>query len=196
MKEKIKYLVLAFFTILVVGIGYIVFIKSFNGNTKIVLLNEGKGYTSFDDIIKRPEFKNKIVYVDVWGANCAACFEDFENYTPMLTAHYKNAKDIAFLYICIDRRRLPEIRWKRKIKEFHPDGYHILVKGGDEEHKLAIDVAGEAADGKYFPYEPCYFIVNKKGEITKRPTLDLNKQELKPVDKKFLYDKLDSLRKL
>ncbi|HUQ66017.1 MAG TPA: redoxin family protein [Flavitalea sp.] len=145
--------------------------------------------------MQRPEFKNKIVYVDVWGTSCPSCFEEFKNYTPQLTEHYINSKDIAFLYICIDRHPLPEVRWKGRIEKFKPNGYHILVKA-DEEAKLSKEIIGEAVDNKYFPYQPCYFIVNKNGKIPNRPTLDPGKGEFRPSDKILLYNKLDSLIKL
>jgi len=195
MRRFAKYLILIVLLAAIIFVVYVLSKTSFSGNDKIVLLNSGKAYTSFNDIIQMPEFKNKVVYVDIWGTNCPSCFEEFKNYTPLLTEHYSQAKDIAFLYICIDRHILPEVRWKDKIQMFKPNGYHVLVEA-DEELKLANDIIGEAAEGRFFPYQPCYFIVDKNGRIVDRPTLDMEKGEFQPSDKIFLYNKLDSLRHL
>lgn len=196
MKKWIKYFLSAGLIIVMAGGIYVLAKTSYNGNNTIVLLNSGAGYTSFEDVIKRPEFSNKVVYVDVWGTTCPPCFEELKNHTPQLTQRYENAKDIAFLYICIDEHPLPAFRWKDRIQLLTPKGYHVLVKGGKEEHKLAIDIIGQAAHGQYFPYIPCYFIVNKKGQIVNRPTSDPEKGELRPSDKNLLYHKLDSLRNI
>lgn len=190
-----KYTILTALLIATAFVVYVLSKTSYSGNDKIIFLHPGSTYTSFNNIIQRPEFKNKVVYVDVWGTNCPSCFEEFKNYTPQLTAHYSQANDIAFLYICIDRHPLPAVRWKEKIQLYKPNGYHILI-GADEEFKLAMDVIGEAAEGQFFPYQPCYFIVDKKGSIVYKPTLDPDKGEFKPSDTILLYNKLDSLRQL
>jgi thiol-disulfide isomerase/thioredoxin len=195
MKRWIKYSLWTILVIVVIATGYIFIQTSYNGNDKIILLNSGQAYTSFQDIINLPEFKNKIVYVDVWGTSCPPCFEELKNYTPQLTKRYKDKKDIVFLYICIDRHPLPEVRWKEKIQTLKPSGYHVLVEAA-EEHKLAKDIVGQAVKGQFFPYEPCYFIVNKQGQIVDRPTTDPGEMELKPSDTTKLYSKLDSLRQL
>jgi len=102
---------------------------------------------------------------------------------------------MAFLYICIDVHPFPQMRWKEKIKQLEPLGYHVLVEEKAEK-KLAEDIIGQAVDGKYFPYIPCYFIVDKKGNIVKRPTLDPERGELLPSTINRLYNKLDSVRHL
>ena len=195
MKKWIKY-ALVFTSAVIIIAGSYVFVKtSYHGNNKILFLNSGKAYTSFNDIIQRSEFKNKTVYVDIWGTTCPPCFEELKNYTPQLTQHYKNTKDIAFLYICIDRHPFSEVRWKDKVQMLKPPGYHVLVEA-EEEPKLAKDILGQAVDGQYFPYEPFYFIVSKQGHIIGKLSADPDKGELKPSDKNALYNKLDSLRQL
>jgi len=193
MKKWIKYSLLGIIVIVLFGAGYVLVKTSYNGSDKIILLNSGSKYISFQNIIQRPEFKNKIVYVDIWGTNCGPCFEELENYTPQLTERYKDAKDIAFLYICLDRHPLPELRWKDKIQMFKPNGYHVLVNA-EGEPKLAKDIIGQSVDGQFFPYIPFYFIVNKQGQIIGKPTADPSKGELQPSDKNLLYKKLDSVR--
>jgi hypothetical protein len=163
--------------LIAIGIGWIVkyiIDTSYNGDDEIVLLNSGKPYTSLQDILNLPEFKNKIVYVDVWGTYCTPCFNEFEKYTSQLTQRYKSAGDIAFLYICTDSHPMPEMRWKDRIKTYRPKGYHVLVES-DEEAKLSNEVFGSALEGKYFPYVPCYFIVGKDGKIVDGPTIDMKK---------------------
>jgi len=195
MKKGIKYTLVIFSGCLFIAFAYIKYETGYRGSDKIILLNEGQEYTSIKDIIGQPQFKNKVIYVDIWGTSCPPCFEELKNHTPGLTNRYKDSTDIAFLYICIDVHPFPQMRWKEKIKQLEPLGYHVLV---DEkaEKKLAEDIIGQAVDGKYFPYIPCYFIIDKKGKIVKRPALDPNLGELLPSTTILLYNKLDSLRHL
>ncbi len=195
MKKSIKYLLLLLVVCFIAGFAYIKYKTIYKGSANIILLNLGQDYTPFKDIVKLPQFKNKVIYVDIWGTSCPPCFDELKNYTPLLTKRYKDSADIAFLYICIDRHPFPELRWKEKLEKFQPNGYHIVV---DEkaEVKLATDIVGQAVDGKYFPYLPCYLIVDKKGNIVKRPTADPGSGEMLPSATTLLYKRLDSIRHL
>lgn len=175
-----------------VAAGYVGIKTSYRGNQSVVLLNAGGTYTSFQDIIKRPEFANKVVYVDVWGTSCLPCFDELENHTPALTKRYAHNQAIAFLYVCIDRHPLPEVRWKDKLQQFKPAGYHVLVEA-EQEAKLAKDIVGQAVRGRYFPYAPYYFMVDKHGRIVGQPVANPEQGELRPSDRQRLYAKLDSL---
>lgn len=195
MKKRIKISLLVLCALFVSGAGYILIKSSYNGNEQVILLNSGMPYTSFKDILQRPEFKNKVVYVDVWGTSCLPCFDELKNYTPLLTNRYKDKKDIAFLYICIDRHPLPEIRWKSKIQMFKPKGYHVLVEE-HEEARLATDILGQTSRGGYFPYIPYYLIVDKQGHIVSKTSPNPDEGEIRPSGNIALYHKLDSLRSL
>lgn len=193
MEKWIRNLLIVLSIIVIVPVAYFLYKNSYNGSSKIILLNAGEKFTSVADIIKRPEFKNKIVYVDVWGTSCPPCFNEFKNYTPQLTERYKNERNIAFLYICLDRHPLPETRWKDRIEKFSPKGYHVLVENGVEEIQLAKEIVGQAKDGEFFPYIPFYFIVDKSGHIIGKPSSDWEQRELQPSDGHLLYHELDSL---
>jgi len=127
MKSWIKYLLFIVFLVLTAAASFLFINLSYKGDKTVILLDAGQAYTSFKKIITRPEFKNKVIYVDVWGTSCPPCFEEMKNYTPQLTAHYNDTADIAFLYICIDRQPLPALRWKQKLQLLKPAGYHVLV---------------------------------------------------------------------
>jgi thiol-disulfide isomerase/thioredoxin len=163
----------------------------YKGNDAVILLPDT--FSSLAKIKGLPIFKGKVLYIDIWGTSCPSCFHEFKNYTPQLTDRYKNNKDIAFLYICIDRYPLPELRWKEKIELFKPKGVHILVRGGTAEKRLSIEIFGTAVDDKYLPYQPCYLIINKEGEMVTKPNLNPELGERIPSETFTLYRKLDSL---
>ncbi len=106
MKKWLTYSALTVLLILIIGGAYVLKATSYKGNQQIVIW-EDKPFTSLHDVLQRPEFKNKVVYVDIWGTTCPPCFEELQKYSPLLTSHYKDADDIAFLYICIDRHHCP-----------------------------------------------------------------------------------------
>lgn len=185
------------FSLLLVTAGYIGSKLFYHGSENIILLNTDRSFTSFADIIKRPEFKNKVIYVDIWGTSCAPCLEELEKYTPELTRRYSHKNDIAFLYLCLDRHPLPEYRWKNLINKFKPAGYHALVKGSStEEIRLAKEIVGFAVNNEFFPYIPYYLIINKKGQMVGKQSADPNQGELSPDTRTKLYHKLDSLRNI
>lgn len=195
MKKWLKYSLLAVLLVAFAAAAYGLFMASYAGNTNVVLLNSGGTYTSLQNIIQRPEFKNKVVYVNVWGTTCGPCLQEFQNHTPQLTKRYENAKDVAFLYLCIDRHPLPELRWKERLRRFKPVGYHVLVEA-QEEPLLARDIVGQAKEGRYFPYEPYYFILDKQGKKIRALTVHPEEGELRPSAGNLLYSKLDSLREI
>ncbi len=156
-------------------------------------MQEDSAFTSLSDVLSLPQFRNKVVYVDVWGTTCTPCMEELKNFTPKLTARYRNSKDMAFLYLCLDRHPIPELRWKEKLRLLQPEGYHVLIRGGAGERKLALEITGEASEGKFFPYLPYYFIVNREGRIVGRQSADPENSELRPSDGALLYQRLDSV---
>lgn len=196
MKPWIKYTGIVLAILLLINYLWLLRVTSYSGNQDVVFL-ENKTYTSLKDIINRPEFKNKVVYVDIWGTSCPPCFDELQKYSPLLTNHYKRVDDVVFLYICIDRHPMPEVRWKGKVKELTPKGYHVLVRGGtDEELSLTKDVFGKLVKGKFFPYIPFYIIIDKNGHIVGKPSPNPNYAELQPDSKALLYHKIDSVRTL
>lgn len=193
MKKRMVRLALGVWLGLAAGAaGYVLLKTAYQGNDRVVLLNSGQAYTSLQDIIKQPVFRNKIIYVDVWGTTCPPCFLELKDHTPKLTQRYRQNENIAFLYLCIDRHPLPEVRWKSKIQELQPAGYHALVEA-TEEAKLANDILGKSWQSKYVPYEPFYFIVDRRGKIVGQPIANPDQGELRPSDGPRLYAKLDSL---
>ena len=193
MPKWIKYS-LAF--LLAAAFGFFLFIKiltQYSGTKDIILLNQKEGYTSLKRILQSPAFRGKTIYVDIWGTSCPPCYEEMSRFAPQLTNLYKDSDDIVFLYFCIDRHPFPETRWKSRLKELQPKGYHILIDA-ENEKKLAMDIIGEAVEGQYYPYLPSYFIVDKNGAIVKRPTLNPEESEKQPSSTHELYSRLDSIR--
>ena len=65
--------------------------------SKFMFIENTKSFNTIEDVLKLKQFKNKIVYIDLWGYGCAACMKEFD-YLPEIKAKYKNSQ-VAYLYI-------------------------------------------------------------------------------------------------
>ena len=193
MKNWLKYTICTILVIPFMGAGYVLWETSYKGSSRVRLIQGDSTFTSIADIIQKPEFRNKIVYVDVWGTSCPPCFEELQKHSPNLTDRYKLNSEIAFLYLCIDRHPIPLLRWKEKLQILNPEGYHVLVRGGEEERRLASEVIGTSSESGFFPYLPYYFIIDRKGKITGNRSANPDSSEYRPSDQNLLYNKLDSV---
>jgi len=112
-------------------------------------------YTSIDSVLNRPEFKNKVVLVDIWGSWCSSCRTEFK-YLPALKEKLKD-KNIEYLYVANQKNHSIE-KWKEVINYHKVKGYHML---GNKE--LLADL------WKYNPeclgYYPTYMIFDKNKNL-------------------------------
>ena len=66
-------------------------------SSKFTFIKSSKTFNTIEDILKLNQFKNKIVYIDLWGYGCAACMKEFE-YMPAIRNKY-NKNQVAYLFI-------------------------------------------------------------------------------------------------
>lgn len=106
--------------------------------------------------------KGKVVYVDIWATWCGPCIAEFP-YAKKIKEHYKNNKDIAFLYVSVDTSK---DRWLKFLNE-RPDfnGVHVHDPGNFEA-KIAKAYKVQGI--------PRYMIIDREGKIysteAKRPS--------------------------
>ena len=129
MKRKRKLYLIPVLLIFLGAIGYGInyFIEiAFEGNESIVLVDEYDKILSFEELITRKEFKNKVLYIDLWGVYCRPCIEEFQHASE-LKSRYAN-KPVEFLYLASPYNRMDdELKWKSAIKKYDLDGYHVLM---------------------------------------------------------------------
>lgn len=154
----------------------------YQGDEKIRLLEPSKPYTSIKEILQADELKGKVIYADMWGTTCGPCLEEFKNHTKPLKNQYQHNENIAFLYVCLDKHPGAAYRWKKRIKEFDIQGYHVLLNE-DQFIKFYSEIANNSRSTQHAI--PRYFIVNKKGDFVAR-------NAKRPSDYKRLYVQLDS----
>ena len=137
------------------------------------------GENSFKSIINK-NFKGKVVYVDFWGTTCGPCLLEFDNFTHPVKEHYKNRKDIAYLYVANGNRYF----WKKQIAKHKVDGNHLFLE--DAEYvKLYHEALNNATATVTMPR---YLIVDKAGNVA---VADASR----PSDSGKLYSELDKYLK-
>ncbi len=111
------------------------------------------------------QYKNKVVYIDVWATWCEPCRRQFPFSNEL---HEKlNGEDVAFVYLC---GRSPKKLWQATIKEFNLVGDHYFLQNEQYEAlKAKFKITGI----------PHYILVDKNGQIASAkaqgPGASLNK---------------------
>lgn len=84
-------------------------------------------YTGLDDILSNPSFKDKLLYIDIWGTRCPPCIAEFEH-SKKLQEHFKDNNDVMFVYLCSPYGNMDDdVRWKYFINEYELAGHHIFM---------------------------------------------------------------------
>ena len=153
--------------------------KSFKGNEQVELIANSDAIKTLEDLIKRKEFANSVLYIDIWGTSCCPCINEFK-YAPELKEKYKD-ENIKFIYLSVRYSHFNvEQKWKNMIKKFNLKGYHSLI--GAELYDNIMK-----REGLERPYLiPHYILVDKNGNI-----VELNAH--RPSSKQELYNQIDKL---
>lgn len=145
-------------------------IKKFNPGEPAVDFNfttlEGKS-------MKLSDLKGKVVYMDFWASWCGPCKGEMP-YAKKLKEHFKDNKDVVFLYVSIDEK---EDAWKKGIEAMDISGVHTRTPGW----------GGEIAKQYKIQSVPSYFLIDKKGNfVLKRTPRPSQSEELQKEIEKLL----------
>lgn len=98
------------------------------------------------------ENKGKVIFLDCWATWCGPCKKAMP-YSKLLMKKFEG-KDVSFVYVCIESE---EKIWKKLLSEFQlNEGQHYLMDKKQSEYFRDIMKVGGI---------PCYFLINKKGEL-------------------------------
>ena len=125
--------------------------------------------------LHQEKYRGKMLYVDFWGTTCGSCLEEFRNFTSPLKAHYRQAKDIAYLYIAQGNEYL----WRKQIQKYKVEGEHLYLSDADYAllyHHLAGDTTQITM--------PRYAILDKSGRV-------VESDAKRPSDRAALFSQLD-----
>lgn len=112
---------------------------------------------SFIDLEGNPvslsQYKDKIIYLDLWASWCGPCINTFRTKTPDFEKKLRDSKDIILMYISIDEKQEP---WKNYLDKNPMSGVHLFAGKGFEADIM-----------KYFKVWgiPRYLIIGKDNRI-------------------------------
>ncbi len=106
--------------------------------------------------MKLSDLKGKVVYMDFWASWCGPCKGEMP-YAKKLKEHFKDNKDVVFLYVSIDEK---EEAWKKGITAMDISGIHARTPGW----------GGEIAKLYKIQSVPSYFLIDKKGNFVMKTT--------------------------
>lgn len=140
-------------------------------NEQIKIIPDYQKIQSIYEVIK--PFKDKVVYLDVWGTWCGPCKDELK-YLPALKDRFKN-QDIVFVYLDMDEDDKDE-NWREFIKTNGLTGIHLRKNKKNIAPFWKELLANHADKHEYYPQ---YFIFDKSGKLVVSKALaPSNKDEL------------------
>ncbi len=144
-----------------------------------ILYEDTTQFDSIEDVLKLPFFRDRVVYVDIWGTRCIPCIQEFPFY-PELKKKYKTEK-VLFLYLKSPYGFDDSKEWKELINKHNVEGIHISMSIKFYSHNFWEKYKDKYTEERSYGI-PTYLIINKKGEIVNfdapRPS---KKDELIPL---------------
>ncbi|MDX5477787.1 MAG: TlpA family protein disulfide reductase [Cyclobacteriaceae bacterium] len=99
------------------------------------------------------DFKDKIIYLDLWASWCGPCINTFKTKTPFFEKKLNDREDIVLMYISIDDK---EESWKNYLSKNPMKGVHLYAGNGFDAEIM-----------KYFKVWgiPRYLIIGKDNKL-------------------------------
>ncbi|WP_276481875.1 TlpA family protein disulfide reductase [Paraflavitalea pollutisoli] len=84
--------------------------------------------------VRLADLKGKTVYVDFWFGACGPCHVLFKDIAPV-KKHFKDNDKVIFLTVSVDNN----VTWKKAIKQFGVEGYHVFTQDQERAHPMIRD---------------------------------------------------------
>ena len=75
------------------------------------------------------EFKDKVIYLDLWASWCGPCINTFKTKTPDFEKKLRGHEDIVLMYISVDEKQEP---WRNYLDKNPMRGVHLFAGEGFE----------------------------------------------------------------
>ena len=155
---------------------------SYNGNDEIKLITNYEQISSISELVKNEEFKNKILYIDIWGVYCKPCIDEF-NHKESLIDKYKD-KDVVFIYMASPYGRINDTQqWKAALKKYDLYGHNMLMS-----MDFYMNIWDEIPEMSSRFEIPHYILIDRQGNVA-------NPNAPMPSSKTELYTEIDKLLK-
>ncbi len=144
----------------------------------ISIISDFENYQSIEDVINYREFKDKVLYIDIWSLYCGPCIKEFQESKDLKQRYHD--KPVIFIYL-VDMLNTRENsnRWDSLVNKYKLYGFHLQMS---EKFYNNINLI----KGIKFIGKPHYILVDKKGNIV-NPNAD------RPSSKEKLYNQIDAL---
>ncbi|SMD42018.1 Thioredoxin-like [Aquiflexum balticum DSM 16537] len=130
-----------------------------NGLLSIEKLRAGAQVENFSFVdlegnqVSLTDFKDKIIYLDLWASWCGPCINTFRTKTPEFESKLREKEDVVLMYISIDEKEEP---WRNYLSKNPMRGVHLFAgKGFQAEIMQYFKVWGI----------PRYLIIGKDNKI-------------------------------
>jgi thiol-disulfide isomerase/thioredoxin len=136
-----------------------ILVVSFKSDNNIHFI-EDKNLKTFEQVIRLNQFKDKVIYVDLWGTRCIPCIEEFA-FNNELKEKFKD-QPVEYLYLAVDYGHPDDYsRWKEMVQDKKLFGYNMLISAS--LYKEVWNIIKDSVKEMYLI--PHYIIVDKKGKI-------------------------------
>jgi thiol-disulfide isomerase/thioredoxin len=123
-------------------------------------------YQSIDEILEHKVFKNKVVFVDIWGTTCKPCLKEFA-YIKDLKDRFKN-EPVEYLYACSPNKMTRDKQnislWKKLIVKYNLEGLNVYMSPQCYEEGFFEKYSDKYPANEMYAI-PAYLLVNINGEI-------------------------------
>jgi thiol-disulfide isomerase/thioredoxin len=99
--------------------------QNVSDSSNYIVIANADNFKTLDDILKLPQFSNKVVFIDLWGYGCASCIAEFK-YIKSLKERFTDG-GVEYLYIYLAKN--PEsLYWmKKEMYEYNLTGTHVFA---------------------------------------------------------------------
>ncbi|MFB9864825.1 TlpA family protein disulfide reductase [Rufibacter immobilis] len=158
--------------IFIIGAGFFINMQldlKYKGDQQTMFIEQQ--YQSLDEVLQLPQFRSKVVYIDLWYSSCSPCIQEFQHLVSL--KQQLKGEEIAYLYLARETSHPnSRQRWLNAVKKYNLQGWHIYMSKPLEQ-QVWKTILGNQQDSTTAAY-PRYLLSDKNGNLVsydaKRPS--------------------------